>query len=372
MNSIIPQAANPQFDPDNQGICFDAATPISFVRSSLFGIRAQGSKGAGKPSYQVDRVIYTSRDVLDSRISYTGPELHQRHMTAWQAVIAAAASRKLSCDASSPLDVPAAELLELMGASTDGRARKELEELLNELTQATIRLDTRLYSYTGHLISDFEAIREVAVVNGKKVVRASRVRIRLNPRMTRLLQNQVNLNTLAFKVTLSRDQLAMRLCDLIASHLTVPKMPVSELKELCGSRVELKLFRYNLRRSMAKLVVAGLVVKWEIDDATDNLIVDKVLTPKHFNTAEVAAARLEKRVQEASGALPVPPAPPTATTLPAAPVASPAASKIPPRALTHSEKMDELRRLDSGLKGMPKWEQDKIIRARMQRASVAL
>lgn len=353
---------------------FDAATPISFVRSSLFGIHDQRKAGnAGKsgkpnaPTYEVNRKIHVANDLLQAKLFYTGPELHQRHMTAWQAVIAAAAARNITCDASSPLDIAAADLLKLMGASTDGKARKDLEQLLRQLTQANITLETRLYSYSGSLLSEYEAIREVAVINGKKVVRASRVRIQLNPRLTRLLQNQVVLDTLPYKATLSRNQLAMRLCDLIASHLRVPPMSVSELKDLCGSKVgELKVFRFNLRKALDKLIEVGLVISWDID-RFDRLTVEKAPTDVNFWSEELAAKKLQKAIASltAPQALPVAPGPTEAPS----PTETSMELPVPEvrRARTYQEHMEDIRKADPTLKGMPKWEQDKHIRARLQR-----
>jgi hypothetical protein len=250
------------------------AVPLSFARSALFGI-ARGNRHSMLQDHPV-----AAADPLGVSLRYSGPRLTQHHALLWQAVIQAAASSKVADDR--PFTVSADALLRVMGGrGNDSKQRERVWRWLKDLTGARIELFTKTQGYAGPLV--FEVARDTIT---------RQVAIRLNPKLIRLLDNEVLRNDLARKAALGRNMLALWLHDFLATHLRPPPMAVAELCALCGSPLALPQFRQRLRAAMSLLAkgVHPLVVSWELD-RSDKLSVVKSATRVIILRAGVAEAK---------------------------------------------------------------------------------
>ena len=256
-------------DPDASVVAIQvrSATPLSFVRSALFGV------GASRSGPMVSRMpVPLAGDALQATMTYKGPRLNQRHALVWQACVAAAATQRTH-----QLVISAAELLALLGGSTDGDAHKDLGRQLEELVEGTVKISTTYdgltRTYVGHLIDNVERVMTVG-----KNPKLHHLTIGLSARITHLLRERVVLDTLPVKAKIPRNQLALWLIDWISSHSTVPTTSVAEIRRLCGSDIQsLAAFRFALRAALTRLEAKpiALIQRWRID-AQDRLhIMDK-------------------------------------------------------------------------------------------------
>src|SRR5699024_604303 len=97
---------------------------------------------------------------------------------------------------------------------------------------------------------------------------------------------------------LGKDQLASWLHNYFASQKDPPKLTVSEIKTLSGSRLELPQLRQRLKKAMAKLKDGDrpLITDFKLDEKTDTLHVTKAPTTVDMRTADaVASAAFERR-----------------------------------------------------------------------------
>src|SRR5690606_18679522 len=80
------------------------------------------------------------------------------------------------------------------------------------------------------------------------------VGLRLNPELAQLLDDETLDNDMMRMVSMGRDQLAIWLHNYFASWGSYRNVPVKELHQMCGTKDDLRRFRYRLKQSMAKLM----------------------------------------------------------------------------------------------------------------------
>jgi hypothetical protein len=250
------------------------AVPLMIARSALFGVARANRK------QMLQGHTIAAADPLGVSLLYSGPQLSQYHALLWQAIIQAATRAKVADD--QMFSVSADALLRAMGGQgNDTKQRGRLWGWLKDLTAARVELTTKTQGYVGPLV--FEVARDTI---------SKQVAVRLNPKLMRLLDSEVLRNDLARKAALGRNMLALWLHDYIATHLRPPPVAVVDLRDLCGSPLELPQFRQRLRAAMDLLAKGDdpLVLSWSLDQS-DRLIVKKQSTRVIVLPAEVARAK---------------------------------------------------------------------------------
>lgn len=246
-----------------------ASIPMGMVRSELFSASLSGP--------MVDRKdVSAERDLLGISIKYSGPHLNQEHFKAWQAAIHLA--RLNNAMSGVEFTVPASEMLRCMGKTyRDHNQRKVLWGLLEDLQKASVSMSTNRSRYIGSLV--FSAAQDK--ITGQ-------ICIRLNPDLAQLLSNEVLENDMMRMMELGRDQLAIWLHNYYASHLTPRPMLVKELQRMCGTTLDLRRFRYRLKKCLTLLMggIRPLITKFTIG-ADDLVRVEKTSTNVLFLSNEV-------------------------------------------------------------------------------------
>lgn len=247
MHEVLAAGEGPQ-----AGV-FRAAVPLSFVRGALFGVQERDDS-------ELVRQLLATDDANGVTVGYTGPRLSQQHSRVWQSVVSVAALR--SPTASTVL-TSAPEILRMMGVKDEStKAKKWLLTKLEDLNRAQVCIKTKRVQYFGNLVSD------VAYNNA-----TGRLGISFNPRLADLFKDEIVEGNLARKAAYGRSQLAMWLHDFLASQSNAAdkQIPFSvyRMRQLCGSEVEPKEFRRQLKAAAELLRTAGqtpLLQQWSIDE----------------------------------------------------------------------------------------------------------
>ena len=160
---------------------------------------------------------------------------------AWQAVLhVGRASNGLG---GQRFTVPANEVLRLMGKGyRDHDQRKLLWQLLEDLQGTRVFLKSNGSRYVGNLV-DAAAIDDVT----------KHVGIRLNPDIAELLTDETLENDMLRVASLGRDHLAIWLHNYYASWGTYRNVSIQELHRMCGTNLDLRRFRYRLKKALDKL-----------------------------------------------------------------------------------------------------------------------
>lgn len=256
--------------------------PVSVLRCALFGVAAQGDDVGDFTPVMVDRRL------TGAEIRYKGPYLNQDHLKLWQACLFLAQQTVgLNGDKFAVSNV--ADLLRLSGRSAgDSRQYKRLWELLKDLASAKVEISTSRTSYFGSLILEVE-----------KDIPTGRIVIHMSSTLKQFMSNETLSNDILRLVALGKDQLASWLHNYYASQKEPPKLTVSEIKALSGSRLELPQLRQRLKKAMAKLANGDrkLITEFKLDEKTDTLHVKKAPTTVDMRKADaVASAAFERRM----------------------------------------------------------------------------
>ncbi len=253
--------------------------PIGLIRSALFRIappiKKADENGELRAPYLVDVSIPAAK-AFGIELKYTGPYLTQHHALLWQAVLQAAHEK--GARDGRVFIVPAGVIERALGLKDETHTRRRILQDLIDLSKAHIDLKTTRIQYAGSLI--------FSVAQAPK---SRKLSIRLNDDIAGLLTDEVLFNNFQRKAALGRDGLTLWLHDYIGSQLRMPPTPLSDLRELCGAKRTLRLFRQQLREAMDRLSTGEgrLVTAWNID-ASDRLIVRKAKTPVNVGKAAVA------------------------------------------------------------------------------------
>jgi len=189
-----------------------------------------------------------------------------------------------------------ADLLRLSGRSAgDSRQYDRAWELLKELASAKVEISTSRTNYFGSLILE--------VTKDKS---SGQVAIHMSGTLKQFMSNETLSNDIMRLAGLGKDQLASWLHNYYASQRDPPKLTVSEIKTLSGSRLELPQLRQRLKKAMAKLKkndgIRPLITDFMLDKKTDILHVTKVPTTVDMRTADAAAAVVFERRRSADAA----------------------------------------------------------------------
>ena len=235
--SELPQS------PDDKTFIPFALVPISFLRSELFSVAKSGKRRDRLRTDAHTKKIAFESGPLGIDITCDGPHLNQEHLLAWQAVIYL--GRHINGLSGEKFVVPANTILALMGKEyRDHDQRKALWKLLVDLQGTRIFLMSNRCRYVGNL---FDAAEKDGETN--------QVRIRLNPDLAPLLDDETLDNDVLRMASLGRNLLAMWLNNYFASWASFRNVSVQELHRLCGTKLDMRRFRYRLRQAGEKLKV---------------------------------------------------------------------------------------------------------------------
>jgi hypothetical protein len=256
--------------------------PVSVLRCALFGVAAEGDEVADFTPVIVDRRL------TGAEIRYKGPYLNQDHLKLWQACLFLA-QETVGLNGDRFAISNFADLLRLSGRSAgDSRQYNRAWELLKDLASAKVEISTSRTSYFGSLIL------EVA-----KDKSSGRVAIHMSSTLKQFMSNETLSNDIMRLAGLGKDQLASWLHNYYASQKDPPKLTVSEIKTLSGSRLELPQLRQRLKKAMAKLKnkdgIRPLITDFKLDEKPDVLHVTKVPTTVDMRMADTAAAAAFER-----------------------------------------------------------------------------
>lgn len=255
--------------------------PVSVLRCALFGVSTSGKAETDFVDVIVDRRL------TGAEIRYKGPHLNQDHLKIWQACVFLA-RETVGLNGEKFIISNFADLLRLSGRSTgDSRQYAKAWKLLKDLMDAKVQINTSRVEYHGSLILE--------VVKDKP---SGCVVIHMSEYLKSLMSNETLTNDMMRLAGLGRDQLAAWLHNYYASQKDPPKLTVSEIKDLSGSKLDLPRLRQRLKKAMEKLQggIRPLIVSWRLDPKTDILHVKKVATTVDMRAAEAAAAaKFERR-----------------------------------------------------------------------------
>lgn len=249
--------------------------PVSVLRCALFSVGADGDEVADFTPVIVDRRL------TGAEIRYKGPYLNQDHLKIWQACIFLA-QETVGLNGDRFIVSNLADLLRLSGRSTgDNRQYRRAWQLLKDLASAEVEISTSRTNYFGRLILE--------VVHDKP---SGRIAIHMSEYLRQFMSNETLSNDMLRLAGLGKDQLASWLHNYYASQKDPPKLTVSEIKELSGSRLDLPRLRQRIKIAMGKLEggIRPLVLEWKLDKKSDTLWVKKVATTVDMRAAEAAAA----------------------------------------------------------------------------------
>jgi len=163
--------------------------------------------------------------------------------------------------------VSASEMLRTMGKRyRDHDQRNHLWELLDDLQGTKLNLYSYRSRYVGSLVD--------AAAQDKKT---GRIAVRINQDLAQLLDDETIENDMMRMMDLGRDQLAIWLNSYFASWSTHRNVTVQELHRLCGTKLDMRRFRYRLNKAGEKLQggVRPFITSFWIDEDVVHVVKDK-------------------------------------------------------------------------------------------------
>lgn len=231
--------------------------PNHFARSALFTAR----KSSGSDLIR-NKEIFCQGGLS---IKYTGVRLTQDHLDVYETIM------HLFRDQPENTEVPFTShgLLKAMGRRTGGKDHLRLRSSLRELTATSVEIKRDEKSvYWGSLLPE-----------GSEDTDTGRFTVKVNRRLIKFFNDGFTLVEQNQRQQLARSPLARHLQGWISSHKNPYPVTVAYLYSLTGSETKkLFHFRANLKVALSKLIEAGVISEWTIDDK-DKLHIRKC----HFN-----------------------------------------------------------------------------------------
>ena len=238
-----------------------ATVPITFVRCALFSVAKSGDK--------LDRKeIAAEVGPLGMQVVYSGPYLNQDHFKAWQAAVYLA--RRNDGMGGKEFVVSASEMLRAMGKQyRDHDQRNLLWRLMDDLQGTKLNIYSCRSRYVGSLIDA-----------AAQDLKTGRIAVRLNPDLAQLLTDETIESDMMRMMEIGRDQIALWLNNYFASWGTYRNVTVQELHRLCGTNLDMRRFRYRLKKAGDKLLggVRPFITDFWVDE-NDLVHVVKTKTP---------------------------------------------------------------------------------------------
>lgn len=233
----------------------ERAAPNAFLRSALFGVVKKGERRYCK---QEKLAAWTDTD-----LAYTGEQLDQYDESVWLQLVHL--HRIQGVEPGRPLYVNAKArgFMREFGRARGASTAKAFYESVSRMEACGVHLTQRIDGKEVEYISSL--VQKAARVKGEE-----RWAIVLNPDLVPYFApgHYTRLDW-ATRLALPSD-LARWLHGYVSSHQAMPKRPhrisLERLRELSGSRTELKDFRRKIKKAMTELERAEVVFAWRITE----------------------------------------------------------------------------------------------------------
>jgi len=307
--------------------------PDPILRSELFGVVAKGKR------------VHFRNHVIKSwkgtSIIFSGEQLDQNDLDLWLEILHLASNQPIS----NFIIFSARSMLRTLGtASISGKDIKRLRENIERLKLANLKIKTPEWSFMASLI-DSVAMVEAGPEKGQ-------IAIKVNPQIASMFcANTWTQIELVHRRSL-KTQLAQWIHGFYMTHRNPKPMNITLIHDLSGSKAE----PYRFKQMLCDAILELAVLRWEIRIA-DNLV--DVKRPKY---------QYEKSTQNIVAQESSPPLPPPA-------LAQTEYCEVSLPLLDQKIESAEFSRHDQEeekFKKLPAWKQAEIMRARAQRAKVAL
>lgn len=189
----------------------------------------------------------------ETKMLFSGEQLNQDDHDVFMLLISIASTKPPG----EYITVSAHSLLKELGRKTGGTQHKQLDEEIKRLTEATVEIRHKRYTYIGHLIHD--ALKHEA---SEQWVYA------LNEKLVSMYgASCYTLIDWEQRKRLKGKDLARWLQLEIARHAVPFPIKVETLREKCGSQTkELWKFRQTLKTALETLKAEGHIAAWRIDE----------------------------------------------------------------------------------------------------------
>lgn len=205
--------------------------PNAFLRSALFGVMERGGR-----SYE-RRVLKAS--VNGVTVRFTGQQLDQSDLDVWLGCLHHLKEFPVGTEVFFTMK----GFLKTLGRNSGKSDKEWLRDSLGRLSSCLIEIGDGTHFYSGHLINEFYRDEERCEYT-----------LTLNPKMLAFFSNEL-WTGLDFekRKLLKRKAIAKWLHGFYSTHSSPLPYKVETLKNLCGSKAELKEFRRILKSSLTDI-----------------------------------------------------------------------------------------------------------------------
>lgn len=227
------------------------SAPNILIRSSLFGVVENGKRE------RVDNKTICS--AKNTEIKYTGEQLNQADFDVWVELIHIASKPDFSNGIKSEISFSGSSFLQSIGRHCGGVDFKRLKSSLRRLKHNLIEIKNGKLEYVGALLD------EVSQDN-----KSGRITVNLDKNLAKLFSGYTQLHV-ERRLQLKGKQVCLWLYNFYSSHedTDIYNYSVETLMKLCGSKQELKKFKYELKGYLAEL---EKVTQWDCTIDREGLI----------------------------------------------------------------------------------------------------
>ena len=254
MGLVPAETPKPKFYPLKQMPLWpstDRAAPSSILRSALFRVTKSG-QGSFKNA--------TVASWAGEKITYTGIELTQSHLTTWLQVIEITRDQ---LGEKTPFSING--FMKALGRKKNSghTDRDWLENILKDLQATSITLSKKDEN-NGKRKSISISLLDAFVID------ATRCYVQISPVAIKLFHDGYTKLGWETRRRISGN-LGKWLHAYVSSHAATERKPsrigLEKLQKLCGSEQKVtRVFRFSVKKAMAQLEELGVVVKWDLDD----------------------------------------------------------------------------------------------------------
>ncbi len=251
---VPPEAPKPTFYPFKQMPLWpstDRAAPSSILRSALFRV-AKVHRGSFKN--------VTVASWPGAKITYTGIELTQTHLTAWLQIVEMTRDQ---IGQKVPFSING--FMKKLGRKHHaGKGERErLMDLLEDLQATSITITHKGESDAKNTAIGISLLDAFAID-------ATRCYVQISPVVISLFNDGYTKLGWETRRKISGN-LGKWLHAYVSSHAATERKPsrigLEKLQKLCGSEQKVtRVFRFSVRKTMSQLEELGVVVKWNLDD----------------------------------------------------------------------------------------------------------
>lgn len=218
----------------------DRAVPNALARSSLFNV--DRVRAGGERAY-LKQVTIASDDCVS--VKYTGEQLRTDDEDVWLQLVHMSRD-----DLAQELQFTCRSMLNAIGWSSNSTNRERLKRTIYRLLGAQLIVEGPREGYASSLVHSFHWKDKSAELREWKVT--------LNRDLAKLFAMTYR-TRIDWETRLSLSPIGKRLHEYVLSHRVPWPISLEHLREMCGSRAELKEWRRLVQAAMDSLVQAGAI-----------------------------------------------------------------------------------------------------------------